>query len=139
MPDTVEITPKRSSVNRRGPVSNKIKSECGNIHNLSGESISTHYTDKLDAVQSTSRTSNINERGPVSNLFGKCTSTQDTDKFDCLTKYWALTLRSVEREQQIIAEKLISEVLYEAQLSALCRDSCLCTKIYPFRELSQSS
>ena len=134
--NAVQNAPGTSSMNGRRLVSNRSKFEYGNIHNLSGEYTSTHYTDKLDAVKSSPTTSSRNGRGPISNLLGECTSTLDTDRFDYLSKYWAFTLRSVEIEQQIFAEKLICEVLYEAQLSALCRDSCLCTRVNPFREFN---
>ncbi|PSN39487.1 hypothetical protein C0J52_10034 [Blattella germanica] len=51
------------------------------------------------------------------------------DKFDFLSKGWAMTMKSLNREQQIFAEKLISDILYEAQLGSLSRDSALCTRI----------
>ena len=101
--------------------------------------MSAHYTDQLDAAQKSPETSNMNGRRSISNLSSECMSSHDTDRFDYLAKYWALTLRSVEREQQIFAEKLISEVLYEAQLNELCRDSCLCTRVTPFHEFNQNS
>lgn len=47
------------------------------------------------------------------------------DRFDHIAKIWAETLRTVPNEQRIIAEKVINDVLYEAQLNTLTRESHL--------------
>jgi len=47
------------------------------------------------------------------------------DMFEITGKYVASKLRILTKEQKIMAEKLISDVLYEAQLRSLTRNSRL--------------
>lgn len=51
------------------------------------------------------------------------TSSQPLDRFDYLTKNWTEKIRLLSNEQRIIAEKLINDTLYEAELQHLTYES----------------
>lgn len=47
----------------------------------------------------------------------------ENDEFDAIGKNVAAKLRNMRTEQRIIAEKLLNDILFEAQLGNLHRDS----------------
>lgn len=50
---------------------------------------------------------------------------RNLDRFDYMAQAWAGIIRSIPRQQQIIAEKLINDIMFEAQLENLSKESCL--------------
>jgi hypothetical protein len=59
---------------------------------------------------------------------------QSTSDSDILAKFWALELQKLEPDQQLFAQKAISDILFEARLKTLHRNSvrinhsCVCPR-----------
>ncbi|GFN77972.1 hypothetical protein PoB_000447800 [Plakobranchus ocellatus] len=62
-------------------------------------------------------------------LLNSANSVREEDQFDSFGKTIAHKLRNVSHEQSIHAQKLISDVLYEAELGALSRSSTVYNRI----------
>nr|CAD7409742.1 unnamed protein product [Timema poppensis] len=67
----------------------------------------------------------IREMSPGPSTEVTCSKSSEEDVFDHVGKNVAAKLRGMDRTQRIIAEKLISDVLYSGQLDLLSKDACL--------------
>jgi len=94
-------------------------------------------TDDGETTQNYSKTkrsqkSQLQECDSILSVIGKrlieSTSKQE-NKFDLIGKTWAYKLSEINKEQIIYAEKLINDVLYEAELGNLNRHCTL--SVYP--------
>lgn len=71
-----------------------------------------------------SQKNKLDECDNILSIIGKRlkeTNTNPEDKFDIIGKIWAYKLREVNNEQRIHAEKIINDVIYEAELGNLNR------------------
>nr|CAD7573312.1 unnamed protein product [Timema californicum] len=67
----------------------------------------------------------VREMSPGPSTEVTCSKSSEEDVFDHVGKNVAAKLRGMDRTQRIIAEKLISDVLYSGQLDLLSKDACL--------------
>lgn len=61
----------------------------------------------------------------INKYLNSSNTTTIEDEFDAIGKNVAAKLRGMRLDQRIVAEKLINDVLFEAQLCTLHRDSSL--------------